>query len=165
MDSQCSHILISYSSLDTFQTGGKKEKKKQNRCSVRDDASSVSVGSGRQGQNSLPSPLQACPENKKMRQEENCCCCSCLVAKSNSLRCYGLQPARPLCTWAFLGKILEWVATSFSKGSSQPRDQTHVSCLAGGFPTIESSGKPRKRRLINKSEHQTFPKFLLYSWH
>ena len=28
-------------------------------------------------------------------------------------------------------RILEWLAISFSRGSSQPRDQTHVSCLAG----------------------------------
>ena len=31
--------------------------------------------------------------------------------------------------------ILEWGAISFSKGSSQPRDQTHVSCFTGGFFT------------------------------
>ena len=29
--------------------------------------------------------------------------------------------------------ILEWVAFSFSRGSSQPRDRTQVSCIAGGF--------------------------------
>ena len=28
-------------------------------------------------------------------------------------------------------RILEWVAISFSRGSSQPRDQTQVSCIAG----------------------------------
>ena len=28
-------------------------------------------------------------------------------------------------------RILEWVAISFSRGSSQPRDQTQVSCTAG----------------------------------
>ena len=32
--------------------------------------------------------------------------------------------------------ILEWVAYAFSMGSSQPRDQTHVSCITGGFFTI-----------------------------
>ena len=32
-------------------------------------------------------------------------------------------------------RILEWVADSFSSGSSQPRDQTGVSCTAGGFFT------------------------------
>ena len=32
-------------------------------------------------------------------------------------------------------RILEWVAFSFSKGSSQPRGRTQVSCIAGGFFT------------------------------
>ena len=32
-------------------------------------------------------------------------------------------------------RILEWVAVSFSRGSSQPRDQTQVSCIAGRFLT------------------------------
>ena len=33
------------------------------------------------------------------------------------------------------GRILEWVAISFSRGSSHPRDQTQVSCLGGRFFT------------------------------
>ena len=28
-------------------------------------------------------------------------------------------------------RVLEWVAISFSRGSSQPRDRTQVSCIAG----------------------------------
>ena len=32
--------------------------------------------------------------------------------------------------------ILEWVAMPFSRGSSQPRDRTQVSHIAGGFFTI-----------------------------
>ena len=32
-------------------------------------------------------------------------------------------------------RILEWVAFPFSRGSSQPRDRTQVSCTAGGFFT------------------------------
>ena len=32
-------------------------------------------------------------------------------------------------------KILEWVAYPFSRGSSRQRNQTRVSCLAGGFFT------------------------------
>ena len=32
-------------------------------------------------------------------------------------------------------RIVEWVAFPFSRGSSQPRDQTQVSCIAGGFFT------------------------------
>ena len=33
-------------------------------------------------------------------------------------------------------RMLEWVAIPFSRGSSQPRDQTWVSCIAGRFFTI-----------------------------
>ena len=32
-------------------------------------------------------------------------------------------------------RILEWVAVPFSRGSSQPRDRTQVSHIAGGFFT------------------------------
>ena len=38
-------------------------------------------------------------------------------------------------------KILEWVAVSFSRGSSEPRDWTPFPALAGGFFTTEPSGK------------------------
>ena len=33
-------------------------------------------------------------------------------------------------------RILEWVAIPFSRGSSWPKDQTQVSCIAGGFFTV-----------------------------
>ena len=33
-------------------------------------------------------------------------------------------------------RVLEWVAISFSRGSSRPRDQTRVSCIAGRCFTI-----------------------------
>ena len=32
-------------------------------------------------------------------------------------------------------RILEWIACPFSRGSSQPRDQTQVSHIAGSFFT------------------------------
>ena len=37
--------------------------------------------------------------------------------------------------------ILEWVAMPSSRGSSQPRDQTHISCVTSGFFTTEPRGK------------------------
>ena len=43
-------------------------------------------------------------------------------------------------------RILEWVAMLFSRGSSPPRDQTHVSfisCIACGFFTSEPLGSPK----------------------
>ena len=33
-------------------------------------------------------------------------------------------------------RILEWVAIPLSRGSSSPRDQTRVSCIAGRFSTV-----------------------------
>jgi len=40
----------------------------------------------------------------------------------------------------FLARILEWVAISSFRVSSQPRDQAHVSCLAGRFFTTALPG-------------------------
>ena len=42
----------------------------------------------------------------------------------------------PLSMGILQARILEWVAMPFSRGSSQPRDQTQVSCTAGGLFTI-----------------------------
>ena len=42
----------------------------------------------------------------------------------------------------FQARILEWVSISFSRESSRPRDQTHISCLAGRSFTTEPPGKP-----------------------
>ena len=38
--------------------------------------------------------------------------------------------------WILQARILEWVAISFSRGHSQPRDQTQVSRIAGRFLTV-----------------------------
>ena len=40
-------------------------------------------------------------------------------------------------------KILEWVAFPFSRGSSQPKDQTQVSHIAGGSLPAEPQRKPK----------------------
>ena len=41
-------------------------------------------------------------------------------------------------------RILEWVAHPFSRGSSQPRNQTRVSCIAGRFFTNWAIGEHDK---------------------
>ena len=51
-------------------------------------------------------------------------------------------------------RILEWAAFPFSRGSSQPRDQTQVSCIAGGFFTSWAS------REAHRSQNQTQLKWL-----
>ena len=50
---------------------------------------------------------------------------------SDSLWPYGLYIVHGILQ----ARILEWVAFLFSRRSSQPRDQTQVSCIAGGFFT------------------------------
>ena len=40
-------------------------------------------------------------------------------------------------------RILEWVAIPFSRGSSQPRHGTQVSCITGGFLPAEPPMKPQ----------------------
>ena len=49
----------------------------------------------------------------------------------------------------FQARILEWVAISFSRGSSQPRDWTQVSCTAGRFFTDRAT---REAQNNNSSE-------------
>ena len=43
-------------------------------------------------------------------------------------------------------RILEWVAISYSKGSSRPRDRTHVSCIAGGSLPLSHLDGPASRK-------------------
>ena len=38
-------------------------------------------------------------------------------------------------------RIPEWIVIPFSRGSSQPRDRTQVSCIAGRFFTVWATGK------------------------
>ena len=88
----------------------------------------------------------------------------CLVAKSCLTLCKPMN-----CSLAGSSvdgisqvRILEWVAISFFRGSSQPRNQTHVSYLAGKFFTTESQGESpslpkwsRKMRMgVKVDQHQ-----------
>ena len=59
-------------------------------------------------------------------------------AMSDFLKPHGLKLIRLLCPGKRIlqARILEWVAISFSRGSSQPRDWTLVSCIEGRFFTI-----------------------------
>ena len=71
-------------------------------------------------------------------------CCCCLVDKlcltlfdpmGHSLpgsSVHGIAQAR----------TLKWVAISFSRASSRPRDRTCLSCIAGGFFSTTPPGKP-----------------------
>ena len=53
--------------------------------------------------------------------------CVCSVV-SDSLQPRGLWPAKLLCPWIIMTRILEWVANSFFRGSFLPRAWTQVFC-------------------------------------
>ena len=46
------------------------------------------------------------------------------------------SPSGPSIHGILQARILEWVAIPFCRGSSQPKDQTWVSCIVGGLFTI-----------------------------
>ena len=56
----------------------------------------------------------------------------------------------------FPGKNIEWVAISSSRGSSWPKDQTCVSCIAGRCFTTEPPGKPLTE-LMSKFKQACIP--------
>ena len=55
---------------------------------------------------------------------------------SNSLQPKDYNPSGSSVHGVLQARILEWVAIPFSRGSSQSRDQTQVSCIVGRFLTI-----------------------------
>ena len=66
---------------------------------------------------------------------------------SDSLQPHGILQAR----------IMEWVAFSFSRGSSQPRDQTQVSHIEGRFFTSRATRKPKctsNKIYVNRSKEE-----------
>ena len=72
------------------------------------------------------------------------CACVCSVI-SDSLQPHELWSARLLCPWNFPARILEWVAISYSWGSSQAETEPAslaFPALAGRVFTTEPPGKP-----------------------
>ena len=77
---------------------------------------------------SLPPELPG----KPMYKIDNQCLCWRSVAQSCPTLC---DPVDDRVHGILQARILEWVAFPFSRGSSQPRDRTQVSHIAGGFFT------------------------------
>ena len=54
------------------------------------------------------------------------------------------SPPGPSVHWILQASVLEWVDMSCSRGTSQHRDWTQISCIAGGFFTRNHQpGKPQ----------------------
>ena len=70
-----------------------------------------------------------------------CVCLSPLSRVWFFVNPWTLAHQAPLSMEFSMVRILEWVAVSFSRGSSWPRDWTQVSCIAGRLFT-EPQGRP-----------------------
>ena len=70
-----------------------------------------------------------------------CVCVCMLVTQSWPTLCDPMDciPPGSSVHGIFQARILEWVAISFSRGSSRPRDRTQVFCIAGRFFTIRTT--------------------------
>ena len=62
-------------------------------------------------------------------------------------------------------RILEWVAISFSRGSSLPRNQTGVSCIAGRFFTSWAMREPHGFSSIPQIGEYNLLKISHIFWH
>ena len=73
-----------------------------------------------------------------MTQQPYCCTGAVLSrsVKSDCLRPHGLGPPGSSVYGILQARILEWVAMLSSRRSSQPRDCTQVSLIAGRFFTV-----------------------------
>ena len=71
----------------------------------------------------------------------------CRSVMPASLWPHGLYSSPSSSVYGILqARIPEWVAMPFSRGSSQPRDRTWVSCIAGRFFTVWATSKAPKGR-------------------
>ena len=70
--------------------------------------------------------------------------CCCLVAKPCPTLCDTMDCSPPVSSVHGISqaRILEWVVISYSRGSSWPRGQTHISCIAGRFFPLCHLGSP-----------------------
>ena len=85
----------------------------------------------------------------------------CLVAQSCLTLCDPVDCSPPGSSvhGILQARILEWVAMPFSRRSSQPRDRTQLSCIAGGFFTDWATREAQWQRLACcKNNHATLPR-------
>ena len=89
-----------------------------------------------------PQLLQLLGTDATIKVSTSLMCAFSHSVMSESLWPMDCSPPGPSFCGISQARILEWVATSFSRGSSQHKDQTRISCVAGRFFIVEPLGKP-----------------------
>ena len=83
-------------------------------------------------------------------KESTLCVCVCVCVRalcrsvvSDSLQPLDCSPPGSYTHGIFQARILEWIAISYSRGSSWPRDRTHIFCISRHFTTVKNLGTPK----------------------
>ena len=91
------------------------------------------------------------------------CVCTCVKTHRDYMKVKVTQSCPTLCDpmdcivhGILQARILEWVAFPFFRGSSQPRDRTGVSCIAGR----SNPGLPHCRQILYELSHKGSPSIL-----
>jgi hypothetical protein len=94
-------------------------------------------------QNCVITIAQVSKETKKEREVTQWCltCCDPVDCKLPGSSIHGISQSR----------VLEWVAISFSRASSRPRDRTLVSCIAGRRFTVWTTRQVLRTGIKNGS--------------
>ena len=73
------------------------------------------------------------------------CACACMLSHLSGVQLFASPwtVAHQATLSMEFPRQEEWVAMPSSRGSSVPRDRTHISCIAGRYFTAEPLGKPR----------------------
>ena len=66
----------------------------------------------------------------------SCCCCLSLIMSNSSCDPMDCSPPGSSVHGILQTRILKWVAVSFSRGTSRPRDRTQISCIQ--FSSVQS---------------------------
>ena len=100
--------------------------------------------------------LTDCDQNRVGVCVFGCVWVCVLVTQSCPTLCdpMGCSPSGSSVHEIFQARILEWVAISFSRGSSWPQDQTRVSCIAGRLFTMSHKGNPNIHCIYKKPSYQ-----------
>ena len=91
-----------------------------------------------------PPPNHLSPQSASTSKPFNASLCVYLAVQSCRALCGPMSCSPPGSSdhGIFQARILAWVAISYSRGSSQPRDRTHVSWISADSSPLSHQGSP-----------------------
>ena len=125
---------LSYRHLTAEQTGSYSCRPCQHWGSCHPQNPNLAVTAEQSSPREKPSPPTPARGSYRGQREEACVLSHCSRVQLIHDPMDGSPPGSSV-HGTFLERILEWVAMPSSRGSSRPRDWTHISCITGRFLT------------------------------